>query len=253
MNAIQTIVRAISKNSPAILTALGVAGVLSTAILTSKATVEAVDRVRTMEERHGAAEDPKVRLEERVKLTWKLYIPSVLMGAATVACIIGAHSVHMRRSSALMSMYTLTETALKEYKEKVVETLGENKERKIREAIDQDHVNNAPTPSKEILLVNDGEVLCYDTMSDRIFKSDMETLRRAQNDINSDIIDHMYASLNDFYRRVGLRSTALGDEVGWNTERKLDIEFDTMLYEDKRPCMVLNYRVLPFNNYDRLH
>ena len=248
MGFIQTVGRTLAKHSPVILTSVSVVGVFATAVLASKATIEAKRRL--------AMEDSlipeKLAPKQVVQITWDLYIPAAVMGVTTAACIIGVHGVHTRRQAALMSIYSLTEAALKEYKDKVIETIGENKERKIREDIDQDHLDHNPVSTKEVLLTGTGEMLCYDSLSGRYFKSDMETLRRIQNDLNERIINFMYVSVNDLYTLLGIPDNTLGDQMGWTTDRLLKMEFDTMLADvdgKKQPCLVINYEQLPITNY----
>lgn len=253
MNIVQKMTKLLVRNSPAIFTAVGVAGLVSTAVLTAKATVEAVRKIDEAEAKFGTHGEKWGRIEERFKLVWKSYIPAAVTGGLSIACIIASHGVHTRRNSALLSLYTLTETALREYQDKVVEVIGENKERKIRDTIAQENLDKNPPVGNQVIIANGGDILCYDNLSGRYFTSDIETLRRAQNDINSHIIDHMYASLNQFYGLIGLKSTVMGEEMGWNTDRMLDVDFDTMLSDDQRPCIVLNYRLTPTPNYDRFH
>ena len=111
----------ISRNSPAILTGLGCAGVLTTAILTGRATLRASEILK-ME-----APDEQLPVTEIVKLTWKVFIPPVLVGASSITCIIGSNSINQRRNAAISALYSLSETAFREYKEKVVEEIGKNK------------------------------------------------------------------------------------------------------------------------------
>ena len=79
-----------------------------------------------------------LKKKEIVKLTWECYIPTAAVGLSTIACIIGAHNIHLRRNAALASLYSLTESAFKEYQSKVVETIGKNKELKVRDDVVSD-------------------------------------------------------------------------------------------------------------------
>lgn len=254
MGLAQTVSRLIAKNSPVIMTSIGVVGVLTTAVLTGKATLEAQMMLdyyekEALSDKHFTG----FTFTDKVKIVWKQYIPVVISGSVTIACIIGAQKVNIRRQAALMSLYSLSETALKEYKDKVVETYGETKERKIRDAIAEDHVNSAIANNSSIIVTGSGNVLCYDELSGRLFNSDMETIRRAQNDMNAEIINNMCISLNEFYTKLGIPQTALGDEVGWDTDNMLAIDYHGALTEDNRPCIALNYKTHPRNGYSGLH
>ena len=93
----------ISKNSPHILTGIGCAGVVSTAVLAVKATPKATIILEKEEEYRERKRLQSLTKMEKVKLTWKCYIPAVVMGATTIGCIIGANTVNMRRNAALAS------------------------------------------------------------------------------------------------------------------------------------------------------
>ena len=161
----------ISKNSPHILTGIGCAGVVSTAVLAVKATPKATIILEKEEEYRERKRLQSLTKMEKVKLTWKCYIPAGVMGATTIGCIIGANTVNMRRNAALASLYALSESAFREYKTKVVEEIGKPKETKIRDEIAKDRITNNPQTPSNLVVVGAGVILCYDKLSDRYFKS----------------------------------------------------------------------------------
>lgn len=234
-------------NSPAILTAIGVTGTVSTAYLTGKASVKAH---RILEKQRRNISD--LTLREETKLTWKVFIPPVASGAATITCIICATRIGTRRAAAMAAAYSVSEKAWSEYKEKVVERLGADKEEKIRTEIAQKRMDENPVVQREVFITSNGDVLCYDTISGRYFTSNVEALRKAQNDINQRILMDMYASLYDFYDLIGLPTTPYSNEVGWNADVLLDLEFSTVLATDGRPCLSVEYRLFPIRGYNRL-
>lgn len=248
----KTLGGAISKNSPTILTGLAVGGVLTTVIFAVQATPTALTLINDREQeltdmQPGVYHRPVLLTKVEVaKLTWKLYLPAASMGLATIACIIGANSINHKRNAALATVYGLTETAFREYKEKVVETVGKNKEIKIRDEISADKVKSNPPGKNEVIFTGKGEVLCYDSMSGRYFNSDIEQIRRVVNKINKEFMLDMWVSLNDFYYELGLATTKMGDQIGWDLDKGLiEISFSSQLTEDDKPCLVLNYDVKP--------
>jgi hypothetical protein len=183
---------------------------------------------------------------EMVKLTWKLYVPTVVMGGATIACIIGSNSINLRRNAALASLYSLTETALQEYKEKVIETLGEKKEEKIKSAILQDKLEKDPVDEKQVIITGGGDVLCYESLSARYFRSSVEKIISIQNKFNHCLLSERYMTLNELYDELGLEHCSLGERTGWSTEfGLLDIKFESKIAANKEPCLVLEYRIGP--------
>ena len=240
---------AVAKNSPAILTAVSVAGVVSTAVLAVKATPEAIDILSSDEGQllldTNDDGEPFFKKTTVIKLTWRCYVPAAIMGASTIACVISATTIGMRRNAALLSVYTLTERALTEYQEKVIETLGEKKATAIRDDIAQDHLNHNPMQNNKVVITGGGDTLCYDEISGRYFRSDIEKLRKAQNDLNHDLINEAWISLNHFYELIGLGPIKYGDEMGWLPDNLVELNFSARLADDNTPCIVLDYKIDP--------
>lgn len=231
------------KHSPEILTGIGVAGMIATTVMAVKATPKAILLVNEKEVDLGVE---KLEPVEVVKATWKCYIPAAITGVASIACIIGASSVNMRRNAALATAYTISETALKEYKGKVLETIGEKKEQSIRDAIAKDRIEKNPVTNSEVIVTKHGDTLCYDSLSGRYFKSDIEKMRRVENEANKVLLNEGFVSLNDFYDLLGLDYIKIGDDLGWDFEKGLiSIQFSSQLASDGTPCIVLEFTVPP--------
>lgn len=242
----------LSKHSPEILTGLGIAGMVTTTILAVKATpkamkiceVKRLDRVNNYEE-----EPTKI---EYIKACWKCYIPAAVTGTVSIACLVGASSVNVRRNAALATAYKLSETALTEYKEKVVETIGEKKEQTVKDAIAKDKVEQNPVNQQSIIVTGKGETLCYDSLFGRYFKSDIEKLKKIENDLNRRMRSEDYISLNEFYYEVGLDGVGAGYDLGWNIERGyIELEFSSQLASDGTPCLVVGFNTPPKYDYNR--
>lgn len=251
--------KTLSEHSPKILTGLGVAGLISTVVLAVKATPDALEKLEIERRiradwgrRNDRAYTTDLTMWETVKLTWIVYIPAVSVGAVTIVCIIGANTVSARRQAALIGAYSVVETSFREYKEKVIEQHGANKEQKVVDSIAQDRIFANPESSTQVIITGNGDVLCYDTFSGRYFQSSVETLRKAANDINGQCFHEMYASQNDFYRKIGLAPTDSGESVGWNMDTPLELQFSTVLSEDGKPCLSVGYYKSPVANFHKL-
>ena len=230
----------ISRNSPAILTGLGCAGVLTTAILTGRATLRASEILK-ME-----APNEQLPPADIIKLTWKVFIPPVLVGASSIACIIGANTINTHRNAALAALYSLSETAFREYKEKVVEEIGRNKELKVRDSIAQDRVTTNPVGDRTIIFTGNGEVLCYDALCDRYFKSSAEKIRQQVLELNEDLRNEMWLDLNDLYYAIGLPSTKLGSQVGFDIDKGyIQVDYTGTLTPEGQPCLSIDMTVYP--------
>ncbi|MBQ7645842.1 MAG: hypothetical protein IJS94_01110 [Clostridia bacterium] len=242
------IVRKTYEHAPLILTCVGIGGMLGTVVMSVKATPKAM---RLIEEKEIEKEDALTPVEV-VKTTWKCYIPAGITGALSIACLIAANSVNAKRRTALATACTLSETALREYQKKTLETVGEKKEREIRDSIAEDKVKKDPPEKKEVYVTPKGSTLCYDVTSGRYFTSDIEKIRKIINDLNRRMITEMYISLNELYTELDLKSTSVGDDIGWNIEKGyIEDAFSSTLTEDGTPCLVMAFRNGPFYGFDK--
>jgi len=241
----------VSKHSPEILTGIGIAGMFTTTILAVKATPKALLMIDEVKEQENLDQLTPV---ETVKATWKCYIPAATVGIVSTVCLIGAVSVSSRRYAALATAYKISETAYNEYREKVVETIGEKKEEAVKDAINKDRIEKNPVTNNEVIVTGTGKTLCYDHLSSRYFESDIDKIKRAENELNKRMLHDITgcASLNDFYDEIGLSRTPLGETMGWNAMRGLiDIHFGSQIADDGRPCIVIDHNVDPIYDYDR--
>ena len=256
----------ISKRSPEILTGIGIAGMITTTVMAVRATPKAIELIEEEKDRQNRellkeAEEngydtcdriEKLKPLDVIKTTWKCYIPAAITGGLSIICLIGASSVNVRRNAALATAYTLSESALKEYQEKVIETIGEKKEQAVRDSIAKDRIERDPVTSKEVIITEKGNTLCYDSISGRYFKSDIDQLKKIENELNRRMRDEMYISLNEFYYEIGLNPTSIGDDLGWGIDHGyIELSFSSHLADEGTPCLVIDYQVAPRYEYNR--
>lgn len=249
----------LAKRSPEILTGIGIAGMLTTTVMAVKATPKALRildeerEYRRIDRENGVDEcfaPEKISKKDVIKLCWKCYIPAAVTGTVSVACLIGASSVNVKRNAALATAYTLSETALKEYREKVVETIGEKKEQAVRDAIAKDKLEQKPATANQVIVTDRGNTRCFDAISGRRFTSDIDKLNKIANELNRRMLNEGYISLNEFYDEVGLPFLDIGDELGWRTDRGLiELQFSSQLDTDGTPCLVVGFDIAPKHNY----
>lgn len=252
-NSSKELSKTFTKHSPSILTALGVAGLFTTVVLAIKATPKAMEIIE-MEEKYRQSEiqDPDYDLPitflDKVELTWKVYLPTAGMALVTAGCIVGANHIHLRRNAALASLFTVADTALREYQAKVVETIGETKEAKIQEELIQEKLDKNPMDEKTVIFTGKGDYLCYDAFSGRYFKSNVDAIKRAENEFNQRLLQREWLGINEFYEELGLEGIELGDEMGWIATRELlHIRYSTKQAKEGEPCLVLGYSVSPYH------
>lgn len=242
----------ITKHSPEILTGIGIAGMITTTVLAVKATPKAIRLIEEAKEEKG--ED--LTKAETIKTCWKAYIPAAATCVASTACLIGASSVSIRRNAMLATAYKLSETAFSEYKEKVVETIGDEKEKVVREKVSEERIKKNPITKNEVIMTDYGDTQFYETLSGRYFKSDIEQIKKVVNYLNKDMLQDMFGtiSLNEFYDELELERIDLGDELGWRVDKGLiEIDFTSKIADNGKPCIVLDYINAPHYGFDKFN
>lgn len=244
----------LKRNSSTILTGLGVAGSMGSMVLAVKATPGAVRKLqdyadRMEEEFQAGGDEPHlITKREALKIVWKDYIPAVGVQLVTITCVVGAQSINLRKQTALISVATVSEAAFREYQERMSVEVP-TKDRKVRDDIARDAVSDNPVNGREVVIVGNGDQLFYERHTDRYFMSTMHDVRKAVNDLNFRVLNQEYASLNEFYNMVGLKTIPQGEEFGWTSEHPLELDYSTQMTEDDRACVVIDYVRKPLGNY----
>lgn len=227
----------------------GIAGMGAAAVLTGKATIKAV---RAVDKKKEEEQVDNLPASEVVKVAWKYYIPAVATATVSAVGIIGASRTTLKRNAVLATAYAASETALREYQSKVVETIGEKKEQAVRDAIADDHVKSNPVSSTEVIVTGRGNTLIYDMWRDKYFRSDIDKIRRVANELSRRMLSEMYISLNDFYYEIGTSPAEMGDEFGWHIDRGLvEVYFSAHMTENEEPCLAMHFRTKPDYNFNK--
>lgn len=277
-NAIANVGKVVEQKSPAILTGIGIGSFVGCAVLAVKATPKALqllddEAIKKFEEsgEDGSyqkwmgtdelpAFNPSVYFEvltpvEVIKSTWKAYAPSVGLGVVGIVCLIAAARVSSARNAAFAGAASIAEKAMYEYQQKVFDILGEDKANEIRDQIAKDHIQKidvepvSGVDNQVVCSRGTGDTWIYDPVTDRKWKSDLETVRAAMNDFNHDLIGGIYGSLNDWYYCLGVKGVQIGDDIGWCSDKLLDIRFAAMVLDNGEPAIVLDYETLPNSRY----
>lgn len=237
------------KHGPVILTAIGIAGWGTTVVLAVKETPKALRLIEDAEYEKG---EPLTAVE-KVKAGYKPYISAAVMATASTACLIGACKVSAGRTAALATAYQLSTTALKDYKEQVVEVVGEKKEQVVRDKVAENKIKEDPVSNSQIVFTGRGKTRCYDVTSGRYFESDKSFIEKVINKLNQRMLGgEMYISLNEFYTDIGLPHIPIGDNIGWNTDAIIEPHFSSQLDDTDTPVLVLDYLVAPRWNFSDL-
>ena len=237
MSVVNDLGTSVKKNSYGILLVTGVIGFVGGGVLAVMSTPKALTLIEAKKEEEGVDDLSAV---DTVKTVWKCYIPAVATFVLSAGCIVLASNINHRRNAALMTAYAISEGALKEYHDKVVEVVGDKKEKEIKDAIASDRMHKDPVTRKEVIITKDGNTLCYDPLSGRYFRSDMESLRRVSNRIGMFMRNDNLVTLNELYDEMGLSHIDVGEYLCWDVDHGyMELEFSSQLAEDGTPCLVV--------------
>lgn len=261
---IKTACTRLEKHSPEIMLTIGALGLLGTTVLAVSETPEAMRRIEAEKNRKNRllAEQArqngqtayqkidKLPAKDVVRVAWRAYIPAAVTGTLSTGCLIYAGSSSARKRAALAAACAFSNTALKEYQDKVVETVGEEGEKVIREAICQDKIDQNPVSSREVIVTGKGTELCFDPMSGRYFTSDDNEIQRIVNTLNYRMASEGSISLNEFYIEMDMKTIDIGDTIGWNIDRgQIRITTEGMKAENGKACLGLIYHTRPNYNF----
>ena len=238
----------VRRNAPTILTCAGGIGVVATSVMAVKATPKAL---QLLEEAKAEKGDDLTKLEV-VAVAGPAYIPAMVTGVATIACIFGANVLNQRQQVSLASAYALIDNSYKEYKKKVEELYGKEANAQVQQEITKDKY-------KEIDIQKEGdELLFYDEFSGRYFNATMERVLIAEYQINRELHNTGRDTLNHFYELVGLNPIDGGDALGWsedsNYERYwqswLDFRHNKVVIDEGLECYIITMFEEPYVEFD---
>lgn len=220
------------RNSSTILTVLGGAGVVATSIMAVKATPKALTLLEQAKEEKGEA----LTELEVVQTVAPVYIPTILVGVSTIACIFSANILNKRTQASIAGAYALVDSSFKEYKNKLKELYGEETHNNIIDSIavekaDAMYIRNGYMCDTCDLSVEDSGSeprLFYDMHSGRYFESTIEQVLNAEYHLNRNYVLRGFAYLNELYEFLGIEETDYGSVLGWapNDDGMYWIEFD---------------------------
>lgn len=222
----------ILRNSHHILTGLALLGVGASVALSVRA-----DRI--MHE-WDIDEFKQLTKEQRIKLYVRIYAPPTIAVLATGVCIVGAHSISVKRESSLLLAYEGTRSMYDRYRASVQDRLGPE-EKQIAEKA----TSKAQPAPRETIVYGEGDCLFYDAYSGRYFKSTVNKIDRVVNELNYTLLREMCVSLNEFYAGIGLEGISLGDQLGWNEQRQIEIHYGAKVSEEGKAVVVVDFVVEP--------
>ena len=237
----------LKRNGSTILTCVGAVGVVATAITAVKATPKALYLLEKAKEEKGE----ELTKLETVKVAGPVYIPSVVLGVSTIACMFGSNILNKRQQASLASAYALLDSSYKEYKKKVIELYGEEADKEVKREIVK------AEPRDFVFTTNGDKQLYYDFYSRRYFEAEPAVVQNAEYFINRELRMKDCASVNEFYELLGIPTLLEGDELGWSTEACfafdgnpwIDFDHEKIVMEDGLECIIISMFTEPVWNF----
>ena len=229
------ILQSLKKHSPTLLCVAAAGGVALTAVLAAKGTPKAV----MLLEKAKTNKSDELTVKEAVITVAPAYIPAIVSGTLTIACIFGANILNKHQQAALTSAYALLDNSFKIYRNKVNELYGDEADLKVREAISRDRdpikVDN-PLDARSA-----DQMLFYEEYSGEYFWRTMEEVIEAEYHFNRNFILRGGACINELFDFFDIPHIDKGDRLGWSMDAGLAfygyqwIDFEHELVKSEDP------------------
>ena len=246
----------LTKHSPEILTGLGVSSMITSTVLAVKVTPKVCNSINVYEKAmtEHYKEEYKATTYEKVRVTWKEYIPSIVTGVTGIACIFGANHINHKRNALLTAAYTISESTLIKYKDKIINDFGEEKakqiDRNIREEVKKEKKKDV---YHELNDIDKKTFIIIDSFSGLKMPkgTTLNKIDGVINEINKIMNYDMYVSAEEWYDRLGFKNIPdCAKNVGWKLEDGLiEITQNPGLDEDGVPVLKINFIEIPKQDY----
>ena len=247
MKLTKSFAKVMRKHGGTILAVAASVGVVLMAVETGKATVKAEKLIEMNKD------VPNYGTKEKVMDCYKFYIPAAVLGAGTIACILGSNALNKKQIASLTAAYMALGKTYQEYRQKVVENIGIEKEAEIHKSAVEEIKN--PT-SKD----GDAIRLFYEPWTKRYFHATMADVIQASYYFNRRLATDGYISVNewcDYICSDELPRQADGDLWGWCIDQLtenydaywMDFEYDVQTTDDGLECYYLAPYFDPVKDY----
>lgn len=251
MSVLNTVRIFAKENDSSIIAGMAIAGVVTTAIFAGKASIKANYVLKDIK-KDDPAKYNSMDNKEKLKEVAPIFIPAIISGLATIACIYTSHSIDARRQVALMSAYSLSEHAMKSMEEK----LSEKKVKQVKEAIFEDEVKTNPPKQETIVETGKGKTKFRDGIFGGDFYSDIEHVKSVFNKYNKMLNDGDIVYANDLRWDLGLPQTDIAGIMGWDCGQLDEMLTSVIIERDLQDVTegdVDNIFVISYNRPTILH
>lgn len=235
--------------------------------LESEATITAVratpKAIKMLKEAESEKGENLTKLEI-IRAAGPTYIPSVLLGVSTIACIFGANTLNQKKQASLMSAYAMLNESYKQYRKAAKTVYGEDADDKIHAEMAKDALVSTYDWGYQVYnmdMDSDSErLLFYDLASKKYFRTTMAAVLNAQYHVNRNLSIRGDCSLNEYLSFLGLDEVEGGDTIGWDICYMIEemdcywLDFDNYktTLEDGLECIIIDTMALSKDNMDVL-
>lgn len=233
----------LTKHKPGILTGLGLGSMVISTIASWKYAPEAMMALREREEELQTDRLPPMEIARTV---FPYVLPVVLFTGVGIGCVVAGNQINVQRGAAAAMAYALSQETLRDYRAKTIESVGEKKERSIRESVANELLERNPPQNSTVIITDNGDRLCFDNVVNQYFKSSKTKVETVRNNLNFEMINGRgVITLNDYCLALGLPEVELGSDLGWDINNPIDLAFGSRLLENGDPCVLISHNNIP--------
>ena len=245
--------KTVAKNSPTILTIVGVGMMIGGVVVTIIEAPKAEDEIEELEDNYELTHKEYINRKTRIILYHYWKTAALTIGGAGV--IFWGHKISLGRTAAALAAYQMSKDDLKKLEEKIIETDGEKHLEKMKDDICRDEVKATDFSDEKIIQTGKGDILFIDSITGQKFYSNFDAIDRAVNSLNADIHSdpELTAPLNNWLSYLGCETTNIGDKLGWRFTKQgqnVDVKYRCVKRDTGEVVHLIEYTVVPIWDFD---
>lgn len=192
--------------------------------------------------------EEELTMKEQIKTVAPCYIPAAVLWTVGACAQIGGFKTEVTNGVSALAAYKMAEMAKEEFEKSTKNVVGEKKVQKIHEDIAKEHRISHPVTQSKIILTGNGDQIFYEPYSNQYFKSSIDSVRKAADEINNYIYSSPedMATMNMFYNALRIpNNLAWGDDFVFSSNNPLKLDFEYTSDDTGNPVAELWYINIP--------
>lgn len=228
---------------PGIVLGLGIGCMIMS---TLEGIIYAPDAKEAIEEKKKELNVEKLSIVDTIRTGGPYMAPCAAAGITGIVCILTSTNKMINIGAGAMAACTLAETTTRELREKTKELVGSKKNKQIQEAIAEDSLAKCPKANREVIITGRGNSLCFDKLTGKYFRSNIDSIQKIENKLNSKLNKDDVVTVNEYCWALGISPVKLGDETGWTRyQGLLEFNFTGGISDDGEPCIIVDININP--------